>query len=62
MKFETITESTPIEKLADSIEKVVIREGMVSSDPVIWDIHISGKVLKIDSERIEDYSHSENSI
>lgn len=41
--------------MLDSIEKVVIREGKVSTDPVIWEIHISGKILKIDSERIEDH-------
>lgn len=54
MFFEIKTESTPVEKMIASIEKVIIREGKLSSDPVIWEIHISRKVLRIDAEKIEN--------
>lgn len=48
------SETSPIEKMIESIEKVVIREGKVPSDPVVWEVYISGKVLRIDAEKIEN--------
>ena len=53
MPLEIKTDTNSFEKLIHSIEKVVILKGKISNDPAIWEIHISGKVLKVDSEKIE---------
>jgi len=54
MPLDIKLEPNPVDKLVHSIERVVIREGKIPSDPVIWEIYISGKVLRIDAEKIEN--------
>jgi hypothetical protein len=44
---------TKINRLCESIETVVIVKGHVPNDPVIWEIHLLGGVLRIDSKKIE---------
>ncbi|MEN6290439.1 MAG: hypothetical protein ABFD07_00280 [Methanobacterium sp.] len=40
-------------KLYNAIEKVEINRGILEEDPIVWEIHISGKNLKIDAEKLE---------
>jgi hypothetical protein len=47
-------ELSPAEKLYRLIDKVVIVEGRLSTDPTIWEFHIMGKVLKIEVSDLED--------
>ena len=49
---EIKTELTPTQKMFSTISKVVIREGVLQSDPAIWEITIDGKVLKVDSNHM----------
>jgi len=46
-------ELTPDQKLYDMIDKVVIVKGAIPSDPTIWEFHILGQVLKVDTENLE---------
>lgn len=45
---------SPADKLFDMIDKVVIVKGAIPSDPVIWEFHILGHVLKVDVENLEN--------
>jgi hypothetical protein len=47
-------ELSPAEKLFYMIDKVVIVEGRLSTDPTIWEFHIAGKILKIEVSDLED--------
>jgi hypothetical protein len=49
-------ELSPADKLYDMIDKVVIVKGAILSDPTIWEFHIQGKVLKVDTENLENMS------
>ena len=49
-----LEELTPEQKLFDMIDKVVIVRGAISSDPKIWELNIKGKVLKLDTDRLEN--------
>jgi len=52
----TPEELSSAQKLYGMIEKVRIVKGRISSDPVIWEFHMIGKlVLKIDTERLEKH-------
>lgn len=42
-------------KLYNSIEKIIVKKGVLAKDPKIWEFHISGKVIKIDAQNVEDY-------
>lgn len=42
-------------KLYESIDKLVIRKGILIEDPSIWELHILGKIIKADAKTIEDY-------
>jgi len=53
MTFEP-EELTPDVKLFNAIEKVVIEKGAISKDPTIWEFHIYGKVLRVDSDKLEN--------
>ncbi|KKG06134.1 hypothetical protein [Methanosarcina mazei] len=46
-------ELSPDLKLYNMIDKVVVVEGVVPSDPTVWEFHILGKVLKVDAEKLE---------
>lgn len=53
MKSDDLQEEpSPLAKLFDAIEKVVIYEGKIPSDPKIWEIHIGDKILRIDAENL----------
>lgn len=41
-------------KIYKSIDKVVITRGVLDDDPIIWELHIFGKVLKIEAENLEN--------
>jgi hypothetical protein len=47
-------ELSPAEKLFDMIDKVVIVKGRLSTDPIIWEFHIMGKVIKIEASVLEN--------
>lgn len=47
-------ELSPAEKLYTLIEKVVIVKGRLSTDPTIWEFHISGEILKIEADVLEN--------
>ena len=53
-------ELSPAEKLFRQIDKVVIVEGRLSTDPTIWEFHIAGKVLKIEACDLEDVKNFRN--
>ena len=40
-------------KLYNSIDKVVIRRGLLKDDPVDWEMHIMGQTLTIPAEKLE---------
>ena len=40
-------------RLYNSIEEVIIKRGVLEDDPIIWEIHILGAVLKIEAEKLE---------
>jgi len=40
-------------RLYKSIEEVIIKEGVLEDDPIIWEIHILGATLKIEAEKLE---------
>jgi len=45
--------SSKAEKLLKMIEKTRIVSGVLEDDPVTWELHVSGKVLKIPAEKME---------
>jgi len=47
-------ELSPDQKLYDMIDKVVIVKGTIPSDPTIWEFHILGQILKVDTENLEN--------
>lgn len=47
-------ELSPAEKLFNMIDKVVIVKGRLSTDPIIWEFHIMGKVIKIEASVLEN--------
>lgn len=56
-----MTENKPEElsrdrKLYNMIEKVVIVKGAMPSDPTVWEFHILGRVLRVDTEHLEHMS------
>ncbi len=40
-------------KLYNSIDKVVIKRGLLEDDPIDWELHIMGQALKIPAEKLE---------
>lgn len=40
-------------RLYNAIEKVVIVRGVLDDDPIVWEIHLNGAVLKIPAEKLE---------
>ena len=40
-------------RLYNTIEKVVIVRGILDEDPIVWEIHLNGAVLKIPAEKLE---------
>lgn len=51
MFFEA--EITPEQKLYDLIDKVVIVKGRVSTDPTLWEFYINGKILRVETDKLE---------
>jgi hypothetical protein len=47
-------EFTPEQKLFSMTDKVVIVRGVIPSDSTIWEFHIQGKVLRVDTDRLEN--------
>jgi hypothetical protein len=47
-------ELTPEEKLYEIINKVVIVKGVIPSDPITWEFHIHDKILRVDTDRLEN--------
>jgi hypothetical protein len=47
-------ELTPEMKLYNMIDKVVIVRGAISTDPKTCELYIQGKVLKLDTDRLEN--------
>ena len=43
---------TAAEKLCYIIDKVVIVEGRIPTDPVYWDFYIKGNTLRVDIEKL----------
>lgn len=43
-------------KLYNMIEKVVIVKGAIPGDPTVWEFHILGRILKVDTEHLENMS------
>lgn len=43
-------------RVYDSIQSVKISRGVLDSDPIVWELNVSGKTLKIDAEKLETVS------
>ncbi|WP_319506329.1 hypothetical protein [uncultured Methanolobus sp.] len=41
-----------VEKLLDMIDKIVIVEGHIPTDPTTWEIHISNGLVRVDAEKM----------
>ncbi|WP_406661325.1 hypothetical protein V7O66_02045 [Methanolobus sp. ZRKC3] len=42
-----------IERLLDMVEKVIIMKGEIPSDPTMWEIHMSGGIIRVDAEHMD---------
>ncbi|WP_407356036.1 hypothetical protein [Methanolobus sp. WCC5] len=56
---DTVYKNT-VNKFCESIDHVKIVRGIVPSDPVTWEIHIHGGVVRIDSKKIRSQETFQN--